>query len=76
MATTSLDTAKIEQLTGSKGKLDTAENVFKVTVPRSDLVVNVAGESPRILFLHYWGEGHAVDLAKAFKAALDTQSKN
>jgi hypothetical protein len=38
-----LDTAKIEQLTGAKGKLDTAENVFKVTVPRSDLAVNVAG---------------------------------
>lgn len=38
-----LDTAKIEQLTGAKGKLDTAENVFKVTVPRSDLAVTVAG---------------------------------
>ncbi|QPK61644.1 DUF1259 domain-containing protein [Methylomonas sp. LL1] len=38
-----LDTAKIEQLTGAKGKLDTAENVFKVTVPRSDLAVSVAG---------------------------------
>ncbi len=43
VATTSLDTAKIEQLTGAKGKLDTAENVFKVTVPRSDLAVSVAG---------------------------------
>lgn len=39
----SLDTAKIEQLTGAKGKLDIAENTFKVTVPRSDLTVNVAG---------------------------------
>jgi hypothetical protein len=38
-----LDTAKIEQLTGAKGKLDSAENVFKVTVPRSDLAVTVAG---------------------------------
>lgn len=38
-----LDTAKIEQLTGAKGKLDTAENVFKVTIPRSDLAVSVAG---------------------------------
>lgn len=37
---------------------------------------HMAGESPRILFLHYWGEGHAVDLAKAFKAALDTQPKS
>ncbi|MGZ5001041.1 MAG: DUF1259 domain-containing protein [Methylomonas sp.] len=37
---------------------------------------HMAGESPRILFLHYWGEGHAVELAKAFKAALDTQPKS
>jgi hypothetical protein len=38
-----LDAAKIEQLTGVKGKLDTAENVFKVSVPRSALKVTVAG---------------------------------
>jgi len=36
---------------------------------------HMVGESPRILFLHYWGAGSANDLAKAFKAALDTQSK-
>jgi hypothetical protein len=41
----SLDTAKIEKLTGVKGKLDTTENVFKVSVPRSDLKVTVAGVS-------------------------------
>jgi len=40
---TELDTAKIEQLTGIKGKLDTAEQVFKVSAPRSDLKVTVAG---------------------------------
>lgn len=39
----SLDTVKIERLTGIKGKLDPAENVFKVTVPRADLKVTVAG---------------------------------
>jgi uncharacterized protein DUF1259 len=27
-------------------------------------------EEPRIIFLHYWGRGKAVDLAKAVKAAL------
>jgi len=32
-------------------------------------------ENPRILFLHYWGRGHAEELAKAVKSALDTQSK-
>ena len=30
-------------------------------------------ESPRYLFLHYWGKGKAVDLAKAVKKALNTQ---
>ena len=32
-------------------------------------------ENPRILFLHYWGKGKAVELAKAVKSALDTQTK-
>lgn len=39
----SLDTIKIENLTGVKGKLDAAENVIKVSVPRTDLTVTVAG---------------------------------
>jgi uncharacterized protein DUF1259 len=30
-------------------------------------------ETPRTLFLHYWGKGKAGDLAKGVKAALDTQ---
>lgn len=30
-------------------------------------------ESPRYLFLHYWGKGKAVDLARSVKKALDTQ---
>ena len=38
-----LDTARIEQLTGAKGKLDDKAGVFKVSAPRSDLKVNVAG---------------------------------
>ena len=28
-------------------------------------------ESPRILFLHYWGRGSAADLAASVKRALD-----
>jgi hypothetical protein len=40
----SLDTARIEQLTGAKGKPDPSEpGVFKVSVPRSDLAVVAAG---------------------------------
>jgi Domain of Unknown Function (DUF1259) len=38
-----LDTAKIEQLTGGKGELNTQEGVFKVSVPRTDLAVTAAG---------------------------------
>jgi hypothetical protein len=30
-------------------------------------------ENPRILFLHYWGKGKAVDLARAVKKALAAQ---
>jgi hypothetical protein len=34
---------------------------------------HMTGESPRIMFLHYWGVGPTPDLAKGLKAALDTQ---
>jgi hypothetical protein len=49
-----LDTAKIEELTGLKGKLDE----------------DMTGEEPRVLFLHYWGIGRSEDLAKGVHAAL------
>jgi hypothetical protein len=39
----SLDTARIETLTGAKGALDEKEGVFKVSVPRMDLAVTAAG---------------------------------
>jgi hypothetical protein len=32
---------------------------------------HMAGETPRVLFLHYWGIGKTVDLAKGLRAALD-----
>ncbi len=32
---------------------------------------HMTGESPRILFLHYWGQGKAADLAAIVKRALD-----
>ena len=32
---------------------------------------HMTGESPRILFLHYWGRGKAADLAAILKHALD-----
>jgi Domain of Unknown Function (DUF1259) len=42
-AAQTMDTAKIEQLTGVKGKLNDKEGAFKVAVPRSDLNITVAG---------------------------------
>lgn len=38
-----VDQAKIEQLTGAKGKLDEKSGVFKVSMPRSDLKVTSGG---------------------------------
>jgi hypothetical protein len=32
-------------------------------------------EEPRYVFLHYWGKGPALELARALKAAIDTQGK-
>lgn len=37
------DTARIEELTGVKGKWDAKESVFKVSAPRADLDVRAAG---------------------------------
>jgi phosphotransferase system IIB component len=34
---------------------------------------HMTGETPRILFLHYWGKGKAADLTRGVKAALDAQ---
>lgn len=36
---------------------------------------HMTGESPRIMFLHYWGIGPTETLAKGLRAALDTQSR-
>jgi uncharacterized protein DUF1259 len=36
---------------------------------------HIETESPRVVFLHYWGVGPTSDLAKGLKAALDTQKQ-
>ena len=36
---------------------------------------HMSGESPRMLFLHYWGIGSSADLARGLKKALDVQTK-
>jgi hypothetical protein len=50
-----LDTAKIEDLTGLKGKLNTEEGVFKVTSPRTDVKVSVDNwQMPPFMGLTSW----------------------
>lgn len=36
---------------------------------------HMTGETPRTLFLHYWGRGRTVDLAHGLQTALATQTK-
>ena len=36
---------------------------------------HMIGESPRVIFLHFWGTGSTKRLAEGLKAALDTQGK-
>ncbi len=51
----SLDTARIEQLTGLKGTLNTNEGVFKVTAPRNDVKIAVDGWTmPPFMGLASW----------------------
>jgi Domain of Unknown Function (DUF1259) len=50
-----LDTARIEQITGMKGTYNEKENVFKVTIPRTDVKVSVDGWSmPPFMGLGPW----------------------
>jgi hypothetical protein len=50
-----LDTAQIDQLTGLKGKMNAAEGVYKVTFPRDDVKVSVAGwKMPPFMGLGTW----------------------
>jgi hypothetical protein len=50
-----LDTAKIDQLTGLKGKLNEKEGVYKVTFPRNDVKVVVDGWTmPPFMGLGTW----------------------
>src|SRR5438045_1513677 len=55
MAFGALDGAKIDQITGLKGKLSEKENVYKVTFPRSDVKVTVDGWTmPPFMGLGTW----------------------
>lgn len=55
------------------------QNVLKTLRSHDINIVSIhnhmINESPRCIFLHFWGIGNSVDLAKSIRAALDTQSK-
>ena len=54
-ATDLLDGAKIDQITGLKGKLNEKEGVYKVTFPRADVLVSVDGwKMPPFMGLGTW----------------------
>jgi len=55
------------------------QNVLK-TLRRGNINIvaihnHMTMEEPRVIFLHFWGIGTTQDLARALKAALDTQIK-
>ena len=50
-----LDTAQIDKSTGLKGSMDKDESVYKVTFPRDDVKVTVAGwQMPPFMGLGTW----------------------
>src|SRR5213082_1494727 len=50
-----LDAARIDELTGLKGKMNEKEGVYKVTLPRNDVTASVAGwEMPPFMGLGTW----------------------
>jgi uncharacterized protein DUF1259 len=50
-----LDTVKIDELTGLKGKMNAQEGVYKVTFPRTDVKIAVAGwQMPPFMGLGTW----------------------
>src|SRR5438132_9973227 len=50
-----LDTAKIDEITGLKGKFNKEENVYKVSFPRSDVKVRVDNwQMPPFMGLGTW----------------------
>jgi hypothetical protein len=55
IASATLDTAKIDQITGLKGKLNEKEGVYKITSPRADVKVAVDGWTmPPFMGLGTW----------------------
>ncbi len=63
-------------IAGDIAMLDTEVNKVVKALRKNNLEVvalhhHMLGEQPRTVFLHYYGRGTALDLAKGFRAALD-----
>src|SRR2546430_7667402 len=71
-----LDTAKIDQITGLKGKMNQAEGVYKVTFPRDDVKVSVAGwQMPPFMGLGTWAAFQGTnDRSEEHTSELQSQS--
>lgn len=67
-------------IAGDIAMLDTEVNLVVNVLRKHKLEVvalhhHMLGEQPRTVFLHYYGRGPAVELAKGFRAALDQLGK-
>src|SRR6266852_5011830 len=68
---TKLDTAKIDEITGLKGKLNDQEGVFKVSSPRTDIKIAVGGWTmPPFMGLTSWA-GFSLGRRSAFMVMGD-----
>jgi hypothetical protein len=57
------------EVKGTPGSADTA-----TTPPIQRLHNHMLDDEPRFFFLHYWGKGPAMDLARGVRSALDAQA--
>ena len=73
-------TAVTAHVAGDIAMLEAEVNPVIRTLRQNDLEVvalhhHMLGESPRIIFLHYYGRGNANKLATGFRAALEELGK-
>ncbi len=67
-------------IAGDVAMLDTEVNAVIKTLRANNMEVvavhnHMLGDKPHIIFLHYWGTGSALELAKGFRAVLDQLGK-
>lgn len=77
-----IDWKRVDDAMGRKGTMMPGD-VYRFSMPRSDLKVMVKGieqsalhhhllyENPRVMYMHFWANDDAVKLARGLRAALD-----